>query len=281
MSEVTVIGLGHMGSALARAFLADQHEVTVWNRSPEKAAELVEQGAVLAPDAAAAAAASPVTVMCVTDHTATAQILGEIGENLAGKLLVQLSTSMPQEARAGEAWAQEHQVKYLQGAITGSPASIGTPGAHILLSGAEDAFHTAEPLLRVLAGQLDYKGAQVGMAPAWDIIMIMHYYGMFLSLFHSVQVCQAEGIPLEQFSALLGEQGKGYEKWLVDNILTGSYDKTTAETGRYTYQAPMVTFGTSKHRLAAIMKPARGAKWNQSVLNVYNQKHQRQGFCYF
>jgi 3-hydroxyisobutyrate dehydrogenase-like beta-hydroxyacid dehydrogenase len=56
----------------------------------------------------------------------------------------------------------------------------------------------------------------------------MHYYGMFLSLFHSVQVCQAEGIPLEQFSALLGEQGKGYEKWLVDNILTGSYDKTSS-----------------------------------------------------
>ena len=38
----------------------------------------------------------------------------------------------------------------------------------------------------------------------------MHYYGMFLSLFHSVQIFQAEGIPLEQYITLLGEQGKNY-----------------------------------------------------------------------
>ncbi len=58
--------------------------------------------------------------------------------------------------------------------------------------------------------------------------MIMHYYGMFLSLFHSVQICQAEGIPLEQYSGQLGEQSKGYEKWLVDNIRSNSYADTSA-----------------------------------------------------
>lgn len=228
MSEVTVIGLGNMGSALARAFVEKGCSVTVWNRSPEKAASLVEKGAVLASDAAAAIAASPVVVMCVTNHAAAREILVQNEDVFSGKLLVQLTSSTPQEARTGEAWAQGHHVQYMQGAITGGPASIGTPDAHILLAGAKDAFHKAEPLLQPLATNLDYKGEAVGLAPAWDMVMIMHYYGMFLSLFHSVQICQAEGIPLEQFISLLGGQGKGYEKWLVENIQSGNYQDTSA-----------------------------------------------------
>jgi 3-hydroxyisobutyrate dehydrogenase-like beta-hydroxyacid dehydrogenase len=60
------------------------------------------------------------------------------------------------------------------------------------------------------------------------MIHIMHYYGMFLSLFHSVQICQAEGIPLEEFITLLGQQGKNYEKWLCENILSGNYQETSS-----------------------------------------------------
>lgn len=228
MNEVTVIGLGNMGSALARAFLKNGCALTVWNRSPEKALPLVEKGAVLASNAAAAIAASPVIIMCVTNDAAARQIMTQNEEAFLGKLLVQLTTSTPQDARTGEAWAHQHNVRYLQGAITGSPASIGTPDAHILLAGAEDAYRNAEPLLRVLATKLDYKGEAVGLAPAWDMVMIMHYYGMFLSLFHSVQICQAEGISLEEFITLLGAQGKGYEKWLVENINLGNYQDTSA-----------------------------------------------------
>jgi len=202
--------------------------VTVWNRNSEKAAPLVEKGAVLAPHVAAAVAASPVVILCVTNYTAAQHILGDSRSKVAGKLLVQLSTGTPQEARASEAWAQQHQVDYLEGKITGGPESIGTPDAHILFSGQEAVFHKAEPLLRVLASQLDYRGVNIGLASAWDMVLIMRYYGMFLSLLHSIQICQAEGIALEQYSARLGEEGKGYEKWLCDNIQSGNYQETSA-----------------------------------------------------
>jgi 3-hydroxyisobutyrate dehydrogenase-like beta-hydroxyacid dehydrogenase len=228
MSEVTVMGLGNMGSALAHAFLENRRSVTVWNRSPEKAAPLVEKGAVLASEAASAVAASPVVILCMTDYAAAQPILTHSGDAFSGKLLVQLSTGTPQQARAAQGWAQQHQVDYLEGKITGSPSSIGTPSAQILLSGAEAVFHQAEPLLRDLSSQLDYKGAEIGLASAWDLVLIMRYYGMFLSLFHSVQICQAEGIPLDQFSTLLGEQGKAYEQWLCDSIRLGNYQETSA-----------------------------------------------------
>lgn len=228
MSEVTVIGLGNMGSALARALLANGCVVTVWNRSPEKVAPLVDKGAVLAPSVAAALTASPIILVCVSTYAAANRILEEAVTELPGKMLIQLSTGSPQEARASETWAHEYAAEYLDCAITGSPASIGTPGAHILISGKEAAFQKAEPILRVLASNLDYKGETIGLASAWEMVYIMHYYGMFLSLFHSVQICQAEGIQLEQYIRLLGEQGKNYEKWLCENIQSGNYQETSA-----------------------------------------------------
>ena len=228
MSEVTVIGLGNMGSALARALLDSGRTATVWNRSPGKAAPLVEKGAVLAPNVPAALRASPVILICVTHYAAVNSILGEAAADLKGKLLVQFTTGSPQDARASETWAHEQGAEYLDCAITGSPASIGTPDAHILAAGAEAAFRKAEPVLRILAQNLDYKGEAIGLASAWEMVHIMHYYGMFLSLFHSVQICQAEGIPLDEYITLLGEQGKNYEKWLCENIQMGNYQETSA-----------------------------------------------------
>lgn len=228
MSEVTVIGLGNMGSALAGALLGSGRTVTLWNRSPEKAAPLVEKGAVLAPNVPAALAASPVILICVTHYAVVNSILGEAAAELQGKLLVQFTTGSPQDARASEAWAHNQGAEYLDCAITGSPASIGTPAAHILAAGSEAAFRKAGPILKNLAQNLDYKGEPIGLASAWEMVHIMHYYGMFLSLFHSVQICQAEGIPLDEYIMLLGEQGKNYEKWLCENIRLGNYQQTSA-----------------------------------------------------
>lgn len=228
MSDVTVIGLGNMGLALARALLENGRAVTVWNRSSEKAAPLVDMGAVLAPSPSAAITDSPIIMVCVTNYTAANHIFDEVITDLPGKLLVQFTTGSPQDARASEMWAHEHEAEYLNCAITGSPSSLGTPSAHILVSGREAVFQKAEPTLRLLAYDLDYKGEPIGLASAWEMVFLMHYYGMFLSLFHSVQICQAEGIPLEEYITLLGKQGKNYEKWLCENIHSGNYQETSA-----------------------------------------------------
>lgn len=228
MSEVSVIGLGNMGSALARALLENGRQVTVWNRSPDKAAPLVALGAALAPSPAAAVSASPVIMVCVTNYAAADSILAAAAPDLPGKVLVQFSTGTPQAARAAEAWTHASGAEYLDCAIAADPDSIGTPGGHILLAGQGSVFQKIGPLLRNLAGNLDYKGEPIGLASAWEMIYVMHYYGMFFSLFHSAQICQAEGIPLGEYGSVLGQQGKGYEKWLCDNILSGNYQETSA-----------------------------------------------------
>jgi len=109
MSEVTVIGLGLMGAALARAFLKDGHRVTVWNRTSDKAEPLVQDGAVCAPSAASAVGASPIVIVCIDNYEVTKALLSskEVASSLVDRILVQLGTGSPQEARDSEVWVQE------------------------------------------------------------------------------------------------------------------------------------------------------------------------------
>lgn len=74
-ADVTVLGLGPMGAALAAAFLAAGHRTTVWNRTPGKADALAAQGAAEAVEAAAAVTASPLTVVCLAAYDAVHEVL--------------------------------------------------------------------------------------------------------------------------------------------------------------------------------------------------------------
>jgi 3-hydroxyisobutyrate dehydrogenase/2-hydroxy-3-oxopropionate reductase len=70
VTTVAVIGLGAMGGRFARRFLAAGHEVIVWNRTPEKAAELVELGAASAASPADAAHRAEAVITIVADPAA-------------------------------------------------------------------------------------------------------------------------------------------------------------------------------------------------------------------
>ncbi|WP_307847242.1 NAD(P)-binding domain-containing protein [Micromonospora sp. D93] len=78
--SVTILGLGAMGTALARTWLAAGHPLTVWNRTPARAAALAPHGARVADSAAQAVAANTLVVVCLLDDTS-------VGEVLAGDAL--------------------------------------------------------------------------------------------------------------------------------------------------------------------------------------------------
>jgi 3-hydroxyisobutyrate dehydrogenase-like beta-hydroxyacid dehydrogenase len=119
MTDVTMIGLGAMGSALARTFIGAGHSVTVWNRTADRMQPLVSLGATAANAPDDAAKASPVFVVCIDNYGATRRLIEEAGmlEPLAGRTLVQLSTGTPAEARDFSGWLATHGVNVLDGAI--------------------------------------------------------------------------------------------------------------------------------------------------------------------
>lgn len=194
-NKVSVIGLGMMGSTLAQLLLRERYRVTVWNRTSGKAEPLVREGAVLASGAAAAVAASPIVVICVYDYKAANEILGpkDVASALAGRVLLQLTTGSPQEARDSEAWAQKHGAEYIAGAIQAAPSQMARPDTTILVSGAETAFQRSEPLLAIFGGNVKYLGESVGAASAMDLATLSYVYGAVLGFFHGARVCEAEG----------------------------------------------------------------------------------------
>jgi 3-hydroxyisobutyrate dehydrogenase-like beta-hydroxyacid dehydrogenase len=123
-TDVSVIGLGEMGSALARALLSGGHRVTVWNRTPNKSAPLVAEGATAGTSAHGAALASPVTVVCMSSYDAMRDVLGP-ATDMRGRTLVQLSSGTPEDARATDRWATTRGAAYLDGAILAWPRQIG------------------------------------------------------------------------------------------------------------------------------------------------------------
>ena len=123
MSDITVIGLGKMGLALARTLLGSGHSVTVWNRSSIKSGEIVSEGALLAQTVAAAIEASPIVLVCINNYSTTREIIefDQTLPKLKNRIFVQLSSGTPQEATESSGWFNKYGAAYLDGAILGSP----------------------------------------------------------------------------------------------------------------------------------------------------------------
>ncbi|MFI5776647.1 NAD(P)-dependent oxidoreductase [Nocardia sp. NPDC051570] len=117
ISPISIIGLGPMGTALAETLLAHNHSVTVWNRTPGRADALVEKGARPAESSAVAIAASPISIVCLSDYDAVWQVLEPAGAAVSGRALVNLTSGTPNEARAVQDWVTARGAGYLDGAI--------------------------------------------------------------------------------------------------------------------------------------------------------------------
>ena len=197
MSDVTVIGLGEMGSAIANALLNADYDVTVWNRSPERMQPFRESGVPCAESVVAAGAASPVTVICIADYDATWQLLEQgLGEALQDKTLLQFSTGTPQEARDVWAGAKENDTKYLDGTLLAYPREIGHSGI-VAISGDEGTYSEVKRLLAALSTDVRYLGSTVGAAAALEVAVLSYYVCTHLGTIHGALVCESEGVPAD------------------------------------------------------------------------------------
>ncbi|WP_435062318.1 NAD(P)-dependent oxidoreductase [Amycolatopsis thermoflava] len=209
---VTVLGLGEMGSAIARVFLERGYRTTIWNRTASKAAPLVEAGATAAPTAAEAVAASPLVVVCLLDGAAVDGVLSSIEDTVAGKVLVNVKSGSPGQARANDRWAHEHGARYVDGKIMGDPPYVGTQNARFLFSGT--AFGEHEEALREL-GAVSYHGEDPGAAAVEFLAHVAMGYELLLGFLHTLKLVQAEGADLAGFADRFAASLTAYQPLLT------------------------------------------------------------------
>ena len=123
MTSVAVLGTGIMGAGMARSLLREGHDVTVWNRSPEKAKPLAEDGATVADTAADAVSGAEVVVTMLFDIEPVLAVMADVAESWpAGAVWVQSSTVGVEGARRVEAFARERGIDVLDAPVLGTKA---------------------------------------------------------------------------------------------------------------------------------------------------------------
>ncbi|MET8161183.1 NAD(P)-binding domain-containing protein [Sphaerisporangium sp. NPDC005289] len=225
--RLTLLGLGAMGSALARAWLAAGHPLTVWNRGSGRAAPLAAEGAAVARTAAGAVAASGLVVVCLLDHASVDEALA--GADLRGKDLVDLTTGTPAQARVRAAWAEDRGARFLDGGVMAVPPMIGVPGSggYVLYSGSRAVFDAHHDVLAVPAGTR-YVGQDPGLAALHDVALLSAMTGMFAGVSHSFALIRGGGLPPREFAPLLVgwlTAMAPYAYRVADQLESGDYAK--------------------------------------------------------
>lgn len=203
--DITVVGTGAMGAALARALLKGGMNVTAWNRSTDKARALEPLGATVLPDLSAALCASSKILICIDNYSASKALFAApgIAEILAGRSVLQFSTGTPSEADESGEWNRAQGARYLDGAIMVYPADIGTDAAQILVSGPKDEFDAWEPALRLLSEDLRYVGAAASAAATLDMALLSRLFGLKFGAIYGAHMCESQGVDVAHYAALM------------------------------------------------------------------------------
>jgi 3-hydroxyisobutyrate dehydrogenase-like beta-hydroxyacid dehydrogenase len=163
--DIGFVGLGQMGQGMAANLLKAGHNLRVYNRSADKAAGLVAQGAVLAKTPGAAAHGAAVVTMLADDHAVEAVAFGPDGIIAAlapGAIHMSCSTiSVALAERLAAAHAKAGQ-RFVSAPVFGRPDAAAAARLFIAAAGAPDALADCAPLFAAI-GQRSFI---LGEAPA-------------------------------------------------------------------------------------------------------------------
>lgn len=216
--EITIIGLGQMGTRLAELLVAGGYTVSVWNRTRAKADGIA--GVKVFENLDEAIAQSPLVVLCVLDYEAVNRIMDGISDKsiLAGKTLINFTTADPQEAEALEATLAGLNAGYINGAIQVAPDQMGLPETTIIVSGNKQHFEYSRSALAVFGGNIKYLGDRAALASAMDLATLTWLYGSYAGLIHGIVLSQKTGLSLSAFGEILGEITPGFTEFFKHQI---------------------------------------------------------------
>jgi 3-hydroxyisobutyrate dehydrogenase len=162
--RVALIGLGLMGSGMARRLLAAGFPLAVYNRTAARVAPLAAEGAQAAASPREAAAGARVALSMVADDAAARAVwLGERGalDGLArGSVLVECSTVTPSWIDELSTAAAAKGCEVLDAPVTGSRTHAASGELSFLVGGSPAALEVARPVLQVMAKAVVHVGAR-------------------------------------------------------------------------------------------------------------------------
>ena len=199
---VLLIGLGNMGTALARTLLGLGYETWVWNRTKEKVGTLLEAGALWSEDVWAAVGFVDSVVMCLSNYDNCVELLSTCSD-LENKTLIQLTTGTASDANSFENLVKQKRGRYLDGVILAYPSNIGDPRCSLLVAGNSLAWKESEALISGLGGKSQYLGEEVGAPSHLDHALIAPSLMMQMAVIQGMHMAKTAGVDLEFYSTMI------------------------------------------------------------------------------
>ena len=166
--KVGFIGLGAMGSGMARNLIKAGHNVTVYNRTRSRADELKPDGAIVADTAAQAASGAEAVFTMLADDHALEEITfgaGKLLESLpAGSVHLSASTISVRLSRRLTAAHRERGQHYLAAPVFGRPDAAAAAKLFVVAAGPQSQIERCQPLFSAIGQRTFVAGAEQPMA---------------------------------------------------------------------------------------------------------------------
>lgn len=200
------IGIGMMGLPMAMNLLKAGYEVTVWNRSPEKAETLVEAGATRVATPAELAVRSDVVMMCLSNASAVEEVVfgyEGIASVRGPTLLIDFSSIDPALTKKyGERLRAVNDMGWLDAPVSGGTPAASSGQLTIMAGGADADFTTARPFMAPIASQLTHMGP-AGAGQMTKLVNQIISGGIMALTAEAVNFAKAKGIDATKLTEAL------------------------------------------------------------------------------
>jgi len=194
------IGLGAMGQLIVPRLMASGHDVTGWNRSRDKATDLIAAGMHWADTPRQVAEESEIVFSIVTDAKAVRACAlgldGIVAGLKTGGIYIDMSTIEPDESRAVAAEFAKAGAIMLDGPLSGSPVTVKAGQASVMIGGDEAAFERAKPVLLAIGPKVTRIGGN-GLACQMKIAVNLLLMVEVIAFGEAVALAEKGGVTRE------------------------------------------------------------------------------------
>ena len=224
--NIGYIGLGAMGSALARRLLGT-HTLSVWDINSAAVASFEKLGASVAPSAAGLASRSDIVLLCLPRSSDVHRVIfgtGGLLEGLsAGKLVIDQTSGVPGETREMAKQLAERGIGMIDAPVSGGVSGAAAGTISIMASGPDDAYNNALPVLSAISPNVFRCGSRVGDGQAMKLVNNVLSAGLRLATLEIVAMGKKMGLSLETMTDVINK-GSGRNrtsKVMMQNLIDG------------------------------------------------------------
>jgi 3-hydroxyisobutyrate dehydrogenase-like beta-hydroxyacid dehydrogenase len=200
MAKLGYIGLGAMGSRVAKRLLDAGHSVIGYNRTKERAQWLLDAGMSWGESPRAVAEAADIVFTMVTDTKALYSVVegeqGILAGLSAGKVYVDMSTISPAASKELAARVAERGASMLDAPVSGSVITLEQGNLSLMIGGARAVYEQIQPILLAIGPKITYMGDN-GQAVLMKVAINLNLQVQIMGFYEGLVIAEKAGIPRE------------------------------------------------------------------------------------